>query len=305
MRDALIQAVIEVAKTDDRIWLLTGDLGYSVLEPLRDAIGCRFINAGIAEQNMTGVAAGLALAGKIVFTYSIANFPTLRCLEQIRNDVCYHNLPVKIVAVGGGLAYGSLGYTHHAVEDIAIMRSLPNMTVLAPGDPNEAKSCLRHAINCPGPTYVRLGKAGEQAIHSSIPDRIDTPIEVLSGRDITVLATGGGLSVAFQACKKLTAEGVSPRLLSVPCLHPIDLTGLCGPIVTVEDHGIGGLGSIVAEHVALTHVDAIVKCVRLHGTPTSLTGSMSQLQNAGGLSEETVIAAVNGLLSRRKYLNVA
>ncbi|RLA96545.1 MAG: transketolase, partial [Deltaproteobacteria bacterium] len=137
MRTAFIETLYELAEKDDRIWLLTADLGYSVLERFADRFPERFLNVGIAEQNMVGIATGLALSGNIVFIYSIANFPTLRCVEQIRNDVCYHNTDVKIVALGGGFTYGTLGVTHHATEDLAIMRSLPNMRVVAPGDPVE------------------------------------------------------------------------------------------------------------------------------------------------------------------------
>ncbi|MGY8770718.1 MAG: transketolase family protein [Pirellulales bacterium] len=155
MRKAFIET-LNKAGNDSKVWLLTADLGYSVIEEFRDAFPNQFVNVGIAEQNMTGVAAGLGHSGKVVFTYSIANFPTLRCLEQIRNDICYHQLPVKIVAVGGGCAYGALGYTHHGTEDLGIMRSLPSMTVLAPGDPIEAQAATKAIIDRPGPAYLRL-----------------------------------------------------------------------------------------------------------------------------------------------------
>ncbi len=137
MRNTFVTTLCDLAEQDERVWLLCGDLGYSVLERFSERFPGRYVNMGVAEQNMAGVAAGLALSGKIVFTYSIANFPVMRCLEQLRNDVCYHNLNVKTVAVGGGLAYGTHGYTHHGVEDIAVMRALPNMVVMAPGDPIE------------------------------------------------------------------------------------------------------------------------------------------------------------------------
>jgi transketolase len=150
MRTAFIEELISLAERDDRIWLVCGDLGYSVLDAFSDRFPDRYLNAGVAEQNMTGIAAGLALTGKVVFTYSIANFPIMRCLEQIRNDVCYHKLNVKIVAVGGGLAYGSHGYTHHGVEDLAIMSALPDMAVVAPGDPVEARAATAALAATPG-----------------------------------------------------------------------------------------------------------------------------------------------------------
>ena len=192
MRTAFINTLNELASRDERIWLLCGDLGFSVLEPFAKSFPNRYVNVGVAEQNMTGVAAGLALSGKIVFTYSIANFPVIRCLEQIRNDVCAHNLNVKIVSVGGGFAYGSAGYTHHGTEDLAIMRVLPNMTVLAPGDPVETRLLTVAATEQPGPCYLRLGKAGEPTIHTSEPEiTIGKAIILRQGGDGTLISTGG------------------------------------------------------------------------------------------------------------------
>ena len=150
MRDTFVKTLVELARKDPRIVLMTGDLGFGVLKPFWEALPNQFINAGIAEQNMTSVAAGMALEGKIVFTYSIGNFPTLRCLEQIRNDCAYHHANVKIVCVGGGFVYGSLGMSHHATEDIAIMRALPDVTVMAPGDLVEAIECTKALVQLPG-----------------------------------------------------------------------------------------------------------------------------------------------------------
>ncbi len=166
MRPAFVAALCQLASEDERIWLLCGDLGYGALEPFRDTFPGRYINAGVAEQNMTGMAAGLALSGKVAFTYSIANFPTLRALEQIRNDVCYHDCNVKIVSVGAGFSYGAQGYTHHGVEDIAIMRALPEKVVVSPGDPVEARLATRAVAALPGPCYLRLGKSGEAAVRT-------------------------------------------------------------------------------------------------------------------------------------------
>src|SRR5213078_2569899 len=159
MRTAFFRALLELAAADERVNLVVGDLGFGVVEPFVERFPARFFNAGVAEQNMTGIAAGLALSGKTVFTYSIANFPTLRCLEQIRNDICYHAADVKIVSVGGGMAYGALGFSHFATEDLAIMRALPGLTVVAPGDPVEVKELLPQIVRHPGPVYLRLGRA--------------------------------------------------------------------------------------------------------------------------------------------------
>ncbi|PYM76947.1 MAG: transketolase, partial [Candidatus Rokuibacteriota bacterium] len=165
MRAAFFKTLLDLAERDERIHLVVGDLGFGVVEPFARRFPDRFLNAGVAEQNMTGVAAGLALCGKVVFTYSIGNFSTIRCLEQIRNDICYHRADVKIVSVGGGFAYGPLGMTHHALEDLAIMRVLPGMTVVAPGDPFEVEQATRAIVGQPGPCYLRLGRAGEPRIH--------------------------------------------------------------------------------------------------------------------------------------------
>src|SRR5215475_4023791 len=157
MRTAFFNTLCELAEQQEKITLVVGDLGFGVIEPFAKRFPAQYLNAGVAEQNMTGIAAGLALSGKIVFTYSIANFPTVRCLEQIRNDICYHRANVKVVAVGGGFVYGSLGMTHHATEDLAIFRALPEMVVVAPGDPLEAELATRAIASYSGPCYLRLG----------------------------------------------------------------------------------------------------------------------------------------------------
>src|SRR6267142_4822159 len=165
MRGSFFSALLQLAEHDERVYLVVGDLGFGVTDPFARRFPGRFLNVGVAEQNMTGIAAGLALSGKIVFTYSIANFPILRCLEQVRNDICYHAANVKVVAVGGGLAYGSLGSTHHATEDLAIMRVLPQMVVVAPGDPAEASAATQAVAAHPGPCYLRLGRGGDPRVH--------------------------------------------------------------------------------------------------------------------------------------------
>ena len=167
MRDTFVRTLIEIAKKDKNVHLITGDLGFGVLKPYWEQLPDQFTNAGISEQNMTSVAAGMALEGKIVFTYSIGNFPTLRCLEQIRNDCAYHNANVKIVCVGGGFVYGSLGMSHHATEDLAIMRALPNIAVMAPGDLMEAQAATKAIYNHNGTCYLRLGRGGEKQIHEN------------------------------------------------------------------------------------------------------------------------------------------
>ena len=166
MRKTFITTLLALAEADPDIWLLNADLGFSFLEPFAERFPGRYLNVGVAEQNMIGVATGLALSGAKVFAYSIANFPTLRCLEQIRNDVCYHRAHVVVVAVGAGFAYGSQGYTHHAIEDLAVMRALPGMRVGVPGNRHETKALVTHFAREPGPAYLRLGRDGEPAFHA-------------------------------------------------------------------------------------------------------------------------------------------
>ncbi len=259
MRTAFAKALCELAERDPRVWLLTGDLGFSVLEPFRARFPERFVNAGVAEQNMVGVAAGLAHSGNVVFVYSIANFPTLRCYEQIRNDVCYHELPVRIVSVGGGLAYGSAGYTHHGVEDLAVMRVLPGMTVVAPGDPLETDAVTRALVDLPGPAYLRLGKANEPVVHEApLSLTLGRALTLRNGHDVTLISTGGMLAASVAAADELAVRAkLSVRVLSMHTLKPLDVEAVLAAaretrlILSVEEHSeLGGLGSAVAELLA-------------------------------------------------------
>ena len=200
MRNTFIRELVKQARKNDNIALIVGDLGFSVVEPFSDEFPDRFINAGVAEQNMTGIAAGMASEGYHVFTYSIANFPTFRCAEQIRNDIDYHNLPVTIVSVGGGLVYGNLGYSHHAVQDYALLRSLPNMLIVAPGDSLEVKACLRFLIANPQPSYLRLGKTVESSFHTDVPEVKPghwVEVSTQGKQEQVILSTGGTLAQAM------------------------------------------------------------------------------------------------------------
>lgn len=304
MRTAFLSELFKLAEQDERIWLICGDLGYSVLESFAQHYPDRFLNAGVAEQNMIGIAAGLALSGKIPFVYSIANFPVMRCLEQIRNDVCYHNLPVKIVAVGCGYAYGSHGYTHHGVEDLAVMRAMPNMAVLAPGDPVEARLVTRASLDWDGPAYLRLGKAGEPIVHRTEPDyEIGKAIVVCEGSDLTIASTGGMLQPAVDAAVNLRSQGLSTGVLSIPTVSPLDYTAILtavnstGRLLTVEEHGPGGLGSAVAEILAERGLAVRFKALRLPPKPVSRAGSQATLRSAQGLSPEGIAAAALKLCS--------
>jgi len=299
VRAAFIETLLELAEQDERVWLLTGDLGFSVLEPFAVRFPERFANMGVAEQNMTGVAAGLALEGKIVFTYSIANFPVMRCLEQIRNDVCYHNLNVKIVAVGGGVDYGAAGYTHFAVEDLAVMRAMPNMTVIAPGDPIEAELATRAVKELKGPCYLRLGKAGESCVYKTPPlFKIGKAITVREGNDITLISTGGILAEVLSAAEQLAPQ-LQARVLSMPTVKPIDQDAIrkaadeTNLIVSVEEHSmIGGLGDAVGEILMMEHFNCKVLKLALDNTSHSNVGSQSFLRQKFCLSAAEVARAI-------------
>jgi len=305
MRSSFFDTLVRLAEDDERITLVVGDLGFGVIEPFARRFPDRFLNAGVAEQNLTGIAAGMALSGKIVFTYSIANFPTLRCLEQIRNDVCYHEANVKIVAVGGGFAYGPLGMTHHATEDLAIMRALPGMIVVAPGDPVEVEGATRAIAAHAGPCYLRLGRAGEPTVHP--PDlvfKLGRAIRVREGHDVTLVVTGGLLATAVAASDRLRPTGISVRVLSMHTTKPVDDAEIVAAaqetrgIVTLEEHSvIGGLGSAVAEILAESP-EGKVPFKRL-GLPSAFAteiGSQDYLRRAYRLSEEAVADSIEQLL---------
>jgi transketolase len=306
MRTAFFRALMQVAERDDRIHLIVGDLGFGVVESFAERFPNRYLNVGVAEQNLTGIAAGMALSGKTVFTYSIANFPTLRCLEQVRNDVCYHQANVKIVAVGGGFAYGALGMTHHAVEDLAILRALPEMTVIAPGDPIEA-SAATHAIAAhPGPCYLRLGRAGEPVIHSApIEFEIGKAIQLREGNDITMISTGGMLGTALEAAGALALRGFGARVLSMHTLKPLDTEAVLAAaretraLVTLEEHSIiGGLGSAVAEVLSESgEVGIPFKRLGVGTSFTSDVGSQEFLREKHGLSARGVLRSMENLLA--------
>lgn len=252
MRNAFVHTLMNRAKIDEDIILITGDLGYSVLESFQQQYPDRFINAGIAEQNMTGLAAGLALAGKKPFTYSIANFPTLRCLEQIRNDICLHNARVTIVSVGSGFSYGAHGYTHHGVEDVTVMRVLPNMQVFCPADPVETQWILDSTLQNPRPCYIRLAK-GDSKLHQNLEDyRVPQMIPLIQGKNKTILSTG----IITQDLLTFAMEKNRYNLYSVPVIKPLDMESLariCNQselLITVEEHQLnGGFGSAIIESI--------------------------------------------------------
>jgi len=288
MRDAFLASLLQCAERDPRIVLLTGDLGFKVLDPFAARLPAQFINAGVAEQNMTAMAAGIALTGRIAVTYSIANFPTLRCLEQIRNDAAYHDADVKVVAVGGGFSYGALGISHHATEDLAVLRAMPGVTVLAPGDDSEAAAATEAMLSHRGTCYLRIDRAGAPAQAGGPGFQIGKARRLREGRDLTLVACGGILAEAVAAADLLAKRGVECRVVSMHTIRPLDHAELecaaleTGGIVTVEEHTVyGGLGGAVAEHLLEAgRPPRRFLRIGLPGVFSSIVGSQDYLRRA-------------------------
>lgn len=305
MKNAFFDTLLAVAEVDPAVNLVVGDLGFNAVEPFATRFPDRFLNVGVAEQNLSGIAAGLSFTGRTVFTYSIGNFPTLRCLEQIRNDICYHHANVKIVAVGGGYAYGSLGMSHHTTEDLAIMRSFPGMTVLAPADPYEVSEATRALAAMRGPAYLRLGRSGERPVaRPAARFEIGRAMSVRTGRDVTIISTGASLDLALETAALLESDGVSVRVLSMHTIKPLDADAIrvaaaeTRGIFTVEEHTLlGGLGGAVAEVIA--EMPIARPLFRRFGLPdayASVAGSPHYLRARADLTSTAVAKAISTTL---------
>jgi len=303
MRDAFLKKITELAAIDKDVVLLTADLGFGVFENFESKFPGQYFNVGVAEQNMTGLAAGLALEGKKVITYSIGNFATLRCLEQIRNDGCYHDLNITIVASGGGFSYGSLGMSHHTTEDIAILRALPAMSVVAPGTAWEAGEATEALIKRNGVGYLRLDKtvADENSTHLF---SLGGSIKYRAGKDVTLLTTGGILRDVVLAAELLQEQGIDVGLVSMHSVKPIDKSAIStaanetGGIVTIEEHNLdGGLGSAVAE-VCMDNgiVPKIFLRIGLNNRYSSVVGSQDYLKAYYKMDASAIVKRVLELL---------
>lgn len=298
MRDAFIARLTRLAEADPRVFLITGDLGFGVLTTFAAERPQQFLNAGVAEANMTGLATGLALDGRVVFTYSIANFPTLRCLEQVRNDAAYHEANVKIVAIGGGFSYGALGMSHHATEDLAILRAIPGITVVAPGCLWEVEEATDAIVRASGVCYLRLDKSNAGRTNRQ-GDRFELGrIRTLrEGSDVTLAAIGGILGVALQAAEELAAAGIQARVLSVHTLRPFDaetISSACretGGLITIEEHVVdGGLGGLVAETCLESGVTPrAFHRIGLREGFSSIVGSQDYLRRRYGMDAPAIV----------------
>jgi transketolase len=303
MRDAFLKKLTQLAAEDRDVVLLTADLGFGIFEEFESTFPGQYFNVGVAEQNMTGLAAGLALEGKKVITYSIGNFPTLRCLEQIRNDGCYHDLNITIVASGGGFSYGSLGMSHHTTEDIAILRALPRMCVVVPGTDWEAGEATEALIKNNGVGYLRLDKtvADERGLS---PFMLGGSIKYREGLDVTLIATGGILRDAIEAADTLKEKGVNASVISMHSIKPIDKDAIIaaangtGGIVTIEEHNIdGGLGSAVSE-VCMDNGASpkVFLRIGLDDRYSSIVGSQDYLKMRYQMDSTAIVKRVRELL---------
>lgn len=301
MRDIFIERLTRLAERDRRIMLITGDLGFKVLDDYAARFPKQFLNAGVAEQNMTGLAAGMALEGHIVFTYSIANFTFMRCLEQIRNDAAYHDCNVNVVAVGGGFSYGSLGISHHATEDLTIMRSLPNTIVASPCDDWEAAEITEAVAYSPGVSYLRLDKSSAPRTHADGEQfRLGQARVVRDGRHVTLAATGGVLAEALKAAAELERQGISARVISVHTIKPLDTDCFVAAaeetqgLITIEEHTVdGGLGGAVAESLMeLGAIPGFFHRIGLRAGFSSVVGSQEYLRRFYGIHADAIVATV-------------
>ena len=283
MRDAFAEAITELAGEDKEIVLLVGDIGNRMFDKFQEKFPTRFYNCGIAEAGMTGIAAGLAACGMKPVTYTITPFNTLRCIEQIRNDVCYPNLPVVIVGTGSGLSYAGLGATHHSMEDIAVMRILPNMQVVCPGDPVEVKLVIKAAMKSKSPTYIRLGKKGEKTVHQSCPEfEIGKAITIKDSRNIMLISVGNVLPVLKSCLDKFTSLNIDSGLISMHTVKPLDSMSIkkvmdtCKLVVVVEEHNLAaGAGSAILEFCNKALINTR-KLLVISGGDTFLSGCGTQ-----------------------------
>ena len=304
MRNAFLAELTALAEKDRDVVLITGDLGFGVFDVFAERFPNQFLNAGVAEQNMTMVATGMALEGKNVFTYSIGNFPTLRCLEQIRNDVCYHNANVTIIGMGGGFSYGQLGMSHHATEDLSIMRALPNMTVVVPSTKEEVSAAMQALYRESSPAYLRLDKSKYESEQDNAPFELGRARLVREGEDLTFVTAGGILQDVVETAEILGQEGIDCRVLSMHTIKPLDHDALdsaandTGGIVTVEENTIvGGLGSAVAEYCLEQAIKpGFFKRIGLQDTYSSVVGDQKYLRHIYKMDSAYLIDAVKTLL---------
>lgn len=304
MRTAFVRTLVELAERDPRIVLLTGDLGFNALEPFADRFPDRFYNAGVAEQNMVGMATGLAEAGFRPYVYSIATFAALRPYEFIRNGPIHHALPVRIVGIGGGFEYDTAGPSHYALEDIGVMRVQPGITVIAPADPAQAETAVRETSDLPGPIYYRIGK-NDKSVVNGLNGRFTLGgAEVLrQGSDLALVAMGSIAVEVVAAADLLEAQGIHPTVLVVASIAPpptadlVDALSRVPLVVTAETHYVnGGVGSLVAETIAEQNLSCRLVRRGVRSGQKGVSGSQGYLHAVHGLSADALARAALDVL---------
>jgi len=296
VRNSVVTSIKKIALKDKNVMLLSADMGFSVFEDFEKELPKQFLNVGISEANMVGVSAGMALSGKRCFLYTFAPFVSMRCFEQIRIDLCYQNLDVVLIGLGGGLTYAKEGSTHQSVEDIAIMRAIPNMKVFCPADPIEAEICIVEAYKKKGPTYIRIGKSGEPRLHDKKPKfSFGKSIHIFKGNDISIFSTGNMLKTAMDTAKILKDKGISVNLISMPSVKPIDYKAISFAasktkcIFTIEEHSIvGGFGSAVLEALSKLSIMARIKCFGVNDCFVKYVGDQDFVRRKIGLDSDSI-----------------
>ena len=307
MRKKALDSVYELAKVDDRVIFLGSDLGPDVLINMKKEMPDRFFMEGVSEQHIIGMAAGLAMEGFIPYVNTIATFITRRCYEQVALDLCLQDLPVRLIANGGGVVYAPLGPTHLAVEDIAIMRALPNMAVVAPCDADEMKRFMSSTLNWPHPIYIRLGKGGDKVVsEEKFGFEMGKAILMREPGEGLIISTGVMTQLAIEAAKKLNEEGITCGVLHVHTIKPLDELQLSKllphvkAVVTVEEHTrIGGLGSAVLEFTNDNMPEQSSKIIRI-GIPDQFAkqyGSQESLLNHWGITVENLVNSMKNKLN--------
>lgn len=305
MRHAFIKKLEEFCSRPNDIFLMTGDLGYKLFDNFREKYKEKFINVGIAEPNMINIAAGMALCGKKVYCYSMIPFLISRCLEQIKINLCYNQADVKLIGVGCGLSYGAEGVTHHAIEDLAVLRALPGITILAPSDSQELEACMEATVSKKGPVFIRLGKNGEPLVHDkSIHFEIGKGLQVINtGTDICLIATGNIVYRAKAVSNILIKKGYGVTLISMPTIKPLDealikeIAKKYKFLISIEEHSIiGGLGSSIAEVLAEIPDKPVFKRIGLEDSFNRFVGKSDFLQDIHGLSIDKMTATILALL---------
>jgi transketolase len=310
MRNSFVAELVEVARADASVMLLTADLGYNVLDVFAHEFPDRFLNVGVAEQNMAGIATGLAMTGRRVFIYSIATFATLRCFEQFRNGPALHNLPVCVVGVGGGYAYGNLGPSHFALEDISAMRALGGVQVVAPADPGQTRSAVRAISQWNGPAYLRLGKGGNPAV-PGLEGRFgwNQPETIRQGDDLLFIATGAVVPEALAAAERLALKGIQARvavqahLAAEPTAELAELLKGYRGVLTVEEGVVtGGLGALVAQTIAQGGLGCRLQMAGARGGLAGPVGSREFMLASQGLDADSLADTALGLFKRKTTL---